>query len=708
METSEYCCDISKNLSTVLKSCSALSDLDSIVKIVKGEHEFKSGKSNVYYSISFQEKSIQESAIIDNRIRMLCTFIKRLLLDKILRNEHVLHRFLSPDISWDEVLHSTAVASLPENPLFYSPSKSFPELYSSDNPGYPKSIDKNSLNNHSIVLVANNNYAKGSSLPSFVSKISNPDIFWERIDIQNNQAIKAWKEKIEKNTKSIYQKLRELNESYSELGAALNCLSLVEESTTSSSIEISGQAVDKMFTAQESIKDDFLKLAVEPTEEYSGLYTSCQRTLRYRNNKQIQLEATEYQLNKTRSALDNLIKIDADADRLTNALQITNGEETSDFQKKITRRSSSLLVNRDNDDFKDHSINSESLDYNGNITSNESEFINGRDVKTNTSSSPNSTKNPEDHEETEVEGDNSNLLSENFGTVNNIVSDEIYGNENHNFQNNTADLVQDHEDVEETNQNGIHTQESVINSEPVIQNDSYDYMNDSYGEEYTTYVQDPDDPLLQFHMDHSIFYEDESIPTAIPQLLPKPIKKRKRIDKPRNTNLQTKGGLVDIENKSRNGELQTKDVQNVDGFINGGDKNKNTKILNTSRALVNASSVFKLTSKFTNLPLALTTAVINQLSYSLYKIIDVDPNNQRRLSITKLSTRVGQLEETVQQLRNDLVLVNYSVNKSVVFFNGEKARDFEKMAKDFVDMHTKMGKLGIEIWKPVKLFIENE
>ncbi|OMJ19012.1 Sorting nexin-41 [Smittium culicis] len=126
----------------------------------------------------------------------------------------------------------------------------------------------------------------------------------------------------------MVRKYSELTSTFSEFGAALNAFSLSEESSLSEAIECVGQCADLSYNCYGIVVE---KLSVEILEDYEycdDIYSSLRQVLIFRNNKQIQFETTSDLLNIMQTELDSLLKLDADAHRLSIAL--SSDESTQD------------------------------------------------------------------------------------------------------------------------------------------------------------------------------------------------------------------------------------------------------------------------------------------------------------------------------------------------------------------------------------------
>ncbi|OMJ21636.1 Sorting nexin-41, partial [Smittium culicis] len=291
--------------------------------------------------LSIKENKADTQKFLDKRKRGLLRFLNGILSEPLIRAEHIVHRFFTPEVSWSEVLHSSMIALLPENCLYSSPF--FNEISFKDN-----NENKPSKN---VILAATNSHLSEVQIPTFLSTVKFPNLFWEESYVKSIKFSRVFREKVYRGFYKMVSKYSELTNAFSEFGAALNAFSLSEESTLSEAIECVGQCVDLSYNCYGIVVE---KLSVEILEDYEyfdDTYSSLRQVLIYRNNKQIQFETVSDLLNIMQTELDSLLKLDADAHRLSIAL--SSDESTQDSSNLSNKN---LLEYQKNNEELVHSI----------------------------------------------------------------------------------------------------------------------------------------------------------------------------------------------------------------------------------------------------------------------------------------------------------------------------------------------------------------
>lgn len=175
---------------------------------------------------------------------MLQSFLNRLFQHPILSTDHLFHRFIEAEISWNDVL-------LAEN---YKKEKI---VFSG---GKPKNVD-----------------------PKFVE--------FENENLRSSHALSG----VDKINKKIGKKYRALAEDLMDFGAAFNGFSL-EDNHLSAVLEKFGQALDLCQMSTERNATYFAELFGDALHEYVLFSQSVKTTLKYRAQKQLIYEELSDQL----------------------------------------------------------------------------------------------------------------------------------------------------------------------------------------------------------------------------------------------------------------------------------------------------------------------------------------------------------------------------------------------------------------------------
>ncbi|RPB02082.1 PX-domain-containing protein [Choiromyces venosus 120613-1] len=248
--------------------------------------------------------------IIDHRKRMLGVFLNRCARMREIREDSVFQRFLDPNASWSEVLHSPPISNLPKqhlkapplNPSNPSPAHQFLPL--------PSASSK--LKNTSI------------SPPS-----SSYDPYFKGYESSTRVYENLLTGSIERVNRRILKRLSELSIDYHELGARYNAFSLSETGDLASAIEKIGQAVDSSYIATEELALVLGSGFAEPLRESAQFAGVVQKVLRYRVLKRVQEEMTKDLLQQKRTLLQGLERSEMEARRIEQYLHGGSGFEGS-------------------------------------------------------------------------------------------------------------------------------------------------------------------------------------------------------------------------------------------------------------------------------------------------------------------------------------------------------------------------------------------
>ncbi|CAG8465388.1 2334_t:CDS:2 [Ambispora gerdemannii] len=254
---------------------------------------------------TMQSKAKEDVVIIEKRKRMLLTFLVRISKHPQLSSSHVFHRFLESGVSWNEVLNSPPLSTLPKNILQVSPTN-----LPSSNPSSPVSTTNPLL-----------------PTPNPSQLLRNPDQRFIDSELYTNKFANHMSQNLEKTNRRILKRLSDLSNDYAELGAVYNGFSLIEFGGLAHSIEKVGQAVDSSFMTTRNLITALESEFSEPLQEYSQFAQMIKQVLRYRHMKHLQLELTEETLEKQKTAHETLTKSEEEARRLEVALNRATLEE---------------------------------------------------------------------------------------------------------------------------------------------------------------------------------------------------------------------------------------------------------------------------------------------------------------------------------------------------------------------------------------------
>ena len=280
-------------------------------------------------------KAKEDVGIIELRQRMLATFLNRCRRMKEVREDGVWWRFLDPNVSWNEVLHSHPAASIPKNNL-----KAPPLDPANPTPGHqylpvPSTTAKLRSGSGSSATGTPTSPSPQAALPSAASHTT-PDIQYARfpptgsnlsegeLDPYFSSFESSSKElevlltgSMEKVNQRLLRHLYSLGEDLMDLGARYNAFSLNEQSqSVAQAIEKTGQACDFTYIQSRDLTSSVSAGFAEPMRESAQFAGVVRSVLKYRVLKRVQEEMTRDELEKKRSTLEQLERSEAEAKRI--------------------------------------------------------------------------------------------------------------------------------------------------------------------------------------------------------------------------------------------------------------------------------------------------------------------------------------------------------------------------------------------------------
>ncbi|KAI0907511.1 hypothetical protein F4823DRAFT_551088 [Ustulina deusta] len=266
----------------------------------------------------------QDQQIIDLRKRMLAVFLNRCRGMDQVREDGILWRFLDPNVSWNEVLHSHPLSSIPKSILKAPPLDTANPTPAHAYLPVPSSSAKlkNTVNPSQAPV-----FDGSSTVASQVSRRFPPDgrdlsehdldpyfIAFESSIKELENALMGPMEKVNRRTLSH---LSALATDLSDLGAKFNAFALSEPSASlAAAIERVGQAADSSYIATEELSSSLGANFAEPMRENAQFAGVVRNVLRYRVLKRVQQEMTNDDLVKKKALLEQLESSEAEARRI--------------------------------------------------------------------------------------------------------------------------------------------------------------------------------------------------------------------------------------------------------------------------------------------------------------------------------------------------------------------------------------------------------
>ncbi|ORY59086.1 uncharacterized protein BCR38DRAFT_412806 [Pseudomassariella vexata] len=292
----------------------------------------------------------QDQQIIDLRKRMLAVFLNRCRRMHQVREDGVWWRFLDPNASWSEVLHSHPIASIPKSVL-----KAPPLDAANPTPGHlylpvPSSSArlKGPAGSGPSPTFDGSGSVIGSQflrrLPHDTENISEQELdpYFIGFEASIKELEKLLMGPMEKVNRRTLSHLSALSTDLNDLGAKFNAFALSEQSPSlAAAIERVGQAADSSYIATEELASSLGASFAEPMRENAQFAGVVRSVLQYRIMKRIQQEMTNDELLRKRALLDQLERSEAEAQRIEKYL--SSSQQFGGSQHVQTpRRSSSV------------------------------------------------------------------------------------------------------------------------------------------------------------------------------------------------------------------------------------------------------------------------------------------------------------------------------------------------------------------------------
>ncbi|KAK2756682.1 Sorting nexin, cytoplasm-to-vacuole targeting pathway/endosomal sorting [Arachnomyces sp. PD_36] len=305
-------------------------------------------------------KAKEDTAIIDLRKRMLGVFLNRCRRMKEVRDDGVWWRFLDPNASWSEVLHSHPASSVPKNnlkappldpanptaahgwlPVPQSSAKLKSSVGSSSAAGSPKSKPESTSSPHAFGdATSDNPFLRRFPPLSRTLSEQELDPYFINFEASTRELELLLQGNIEKVNRRTLSHLSSLSADLMDLGARYNGFSLSEQSpTVAAAIERVGQAADTSYIETEELSSSLGANFAEPMRESAQFAGVVRSVLRYRVLKRIQEEMTREELTKKKTLLDSLERSELEAKRIEQYLSSHSGSPTNKPKRSLSTSS---------------------------------------------------------------------------------------------------------------------------------------------------------------------------------------------------------------------------------------------------------------------------------------------------------------------------------------------------------------------------------
>lgn len=234
-----------------------------------------------------------DTQLIDHRQRMLSVFLNRCYDIPMIRDCWLFCRFLDSSVSWNEVLTSTEVTSLPKSVLQAPPLDA----------AHPTPV-------HSYLPIP----------PSGVSTKAVQQVAY----VEPELAAKEYELVIRNGLDRTARRLRKHYNLFAvnsvDLGGQFNALSLESQGAFANVVEKVGEAVDTEYISTIRLIENLAINFHEPLAESVQMATTARQVLRYRRHRSLQVDLTADSLAAKRQQLAVLKQIEVDSDRVNNML----------------------------------------------------------------------------------------------------------------------------------------------------------------------------------------------------------------------------------------------------------------------------------------------------------------------------------------------------------------------------------------------------
>ena len=280
-------------------------------------------------------KAKEDANTIDQRKRMLSSFLNRCRRMKEILDSSVYWRFLDPNSSWNEVLHAHPISSVPKNNLKappLDPANPTPAHQWLPVPSQSAKLKTSGTASSSGTPVSPPDQVYASTaahttpgpqifgrFPPNVDRLSETDLdpYFVNFEAGTRELEILLQGNIDKVNRRTIEHLTKLSSDLAELGARYNGFSLSEQSpTVAAAIERVGQAVDSTYISTEELALNFGANFSEPMRESAQFAGVVRNVLRYRVLKRVQQEMTRDELEKKKTTLDQLERSELEAKRI--------------------------------------------------------------------------------------------------------------------------------------------------------------------------------------------------------------------------------------------------------------------------------------------------------------------------------------------------------------------------------------------------------
>ncbi|KAI0011778.1 hypothetical protein F4779DRAFT_615180 [Xylariaceae sp. FL0662B] len=323
----------------------------------------------------------QDQQIIDLRKRMLAVFLNRCRRMEQVRDDGVLWKFLDPNVSWHEVLHSHPISSIPKSVLKAPPlDTANPTPAHSYLPVPATSAKLKTPVNPTPGPVFDSSATVASQIlrrfPPETHELNEQELdpYFITFEASIKELELALMGPMEKVNRRTLSHLSSLSADLSDLGAKFNAFALSEQSPSlAAAIERVGQAADSSYIATEELSSSLGASFAEPMRENAQFAGVVRSVLRYRVLKRVQQEMANDELLKKKALLEQLENSEAEAKRidqyLSSSQQFGGGHQVQPPRRSSSMRETSTQHHREGSGEDTASIDSDFPPSHGDVSS---------------------------------------------------------------------------------------------------------------------------------------------------------------------------------------------------------------------------------------------------------------------------------------------------------------------------------------------------
>ena len=306
-------------------------------------------------------KAKEDVGIIELRQRMLATFLNRCRRMKEVRVDGVWWRFLDPNVSWSEVLHSHPAVNIPKNNLKAPPldpanptqAHSYLPVPSANaklrsgsatsQSGTPISSTQSVITSAASHTTPQIQYVRFPPTSQDISE-AELDPYFSSFEASSKELETLLTGSMEKVNQRLLRHLYSLGDDLMDLGARYNAFSLSETSASvAHAIEKTGQACDFTYIQSRDLSSGVSAGFAEPMRESAQFAGVVRSVLKYRVLKRVQEEMTRDELEKKRATLELLERSELEAKRIDQYMTASgmygNPQSSSTPQRSGSNRS---------------------------------------------------------------------------------------------------------------------------------------------------------------------------------------------------------------------------------------------------------------------------------------------------------------------------------------------------------------------------------